>query len=83
MNFAYFSIDSITDTWTFNLIVGPKSNITLPDGRNVRKVIADTMHKVQHKIMEIDEGDTKSIRAIMTVSLLILSVLMLMTQFLF
>ncbi|KAF5308174.1 hypothetical protein FQR65_LT06354 [Abscondita terminalis] len=35
----------------------PKHTVSMPDGRNVRKVIADTMHNVQKKILEIDEGD--------------------------
>ncbi|KAL3286253.1 hypothetical protein HHI36_000763 [Cryptolaemus montrouzieri] len=36
-------------------------NVTLADGSNVRKTIADTMHKVQKRLLSLDEGDTKSL----------------------
>lgn len=40
----------------------------MPDGRNVRKVIADVLHDLQRKVIEVDEGDTVSICFIIYVS---------------
>lgn len=40
----------------------------MPDGSNIRKVVADLMHKVQTKLLKSDEGDTKSIQNIVHVS---------------
>ncbi|KAF5303620.1 hypothetical protein FQA39_LY09867 [Lamprigera yunnana] len=57
-------MDSVLDPWAFELTIGVTQTINMPDGRNVRKVIADTIHNVQKKILEIDEGDTKSIHNI-------------------
>ncbi|KAK5647619.1 hypothetical protein RI129_002511 [Pyrocoelia pectoralis] len=54
-------VDSVLDPWAFELTIGVPYSVTMPDGGNVRKVIADTIHKVQKKILELDEGDTKSI----------------------
>lgn len=55
------------DPWAFNLIVSDTHAVNMPDGSNVRKVIADTMHRVQKKVLELDEGDTKSIHNIIHV----------------
>lgn len=60
-------MDSALDPWAFELIVGTSSNIALPDGRNIKKAIADTLHRVQKRILETDEGDTKSIHVIINV----------------
>lgn len=60
-------VESVLDPWEFELIVGGPYNVMMPDGRNIRKAIADCLHKVQKKILEIDEGDTKSIQNIVTV----------------
>ncbi|KYB26764.1 proteasome activator complex subunit 4 [Tribolium castaneum] len=57
-------VDSVLDPWAFNLIVSDSHAVNMPDGSNIRKVIADLMHKVQKKILEVDEGDTKSIHNI-------------------
>ncbi|KAK4885236.1 hypothetical protein RN001_001507 [Aquatica leii] len=54
-------VDSVLEPWAFELTIGVPHTINMPDGRNVRKVITDTIHNVQKKILEIDEGDTKSI----------------------
>lgn len=56
------------DPWAFNLIVSNSYAVNMPDGANIRKVIADLMHKVQKKVLEVDEGDTKSIFNIVHVS---------------
>jgi proteasome activator subunit 4 len=56
-----FRVDSVLDPWAFNLIVSNSYAVNMPDGANIRKVIADLMHKVQKKVLEVDEGDTKSI----------------------
>lgn len=55
------------DPWAFHLLVGGPDIVTMPDGSNVRKVVADTVHDVQQKILEVDEGDTMSIRNIIQV----------------
>lgn len=57
------------DPWAFELIVGGPHIVTMPDGSNVRKTIADTVHEVQKKILEVDEGDTLSIRKIILVKI--------------
>lgn len=64
-----YRINSVLDSWNFELIIGDTHLVTLPDGRNVRKVIADTLHRVQKKILELDEGDTKTIHNIIHVGL--------------
>lgn len=64
----YFSrVDSNLKPWAFQLIVGGPYIVTMPNGRNVRKVIADVVHDVQKRILEVDEGDTKSIKNIVNV----------------
>lgn len=60
-------IDSVIEPWAFELIVGSQLSVTMPDGSNVRKTVADVIHKVQKKILEIDESDTKSIYSIIHV----------------
>lgn len=66
--YVFFSVESKLEPWAFNLIVGTPYVVTMPDGRNIRKTIADIIHSVQQKIFEVDEGDTKSTKNIITVS---------------
>lgn len=66
--FLFYSVKSNLEPWAFNLIVGGPYTVTMPDGRNIRKTIADIIHSVQKKILEIDEGDTKSMKNVITVS---------------
>ncbi|KAK9875517.1 hypothetical protein WA026_007908 [Henosepilachna vigintioctopunctata] len=47
--------------------------ITMPDGTNIRKTIADTIHRVQKRLLEVDEGDTKSLFAIASIYSVLLS----------
>ncbi|XP_017776330.1 PREDICTED: proteasome activator complex subunit 4-like isoform X2 [Nicrophorus vespilloides] len=54
-------MESVLKPWAFELIISSSHTIQMPDGRNVRKVVADILHKVQIKILDVDEGDTKSI----------------------
>lgn len=61
-------MESVLDPWAFNLTVSGSDVVTMPDGRNVRKVIVDTLHRVQIKLLEIDEGDTQSVQYIVNVS---------------
>lgn len=61
-------IDSVVEPWEFELIVGTSHSISMPDGSNVRKTVADCLHDVQKRILEIDEGDTKSIQIITQVN---------------
>lgn len=42
----------------------------MPDGSNVRKTIIDVLHKLQVKLLRDDEGDTKSFRSIIHVSII-------------
>lgn len=55
------------EPWEFELIVGTTHNIKMPDGKNIRKIIVDTINEVQRKILKTDEGDTKSISSIIQV----------------
>lgn len=64
----YFSVESNLKPLPFHLIVGGPHDVTMPDGRNVRKTIADVIHAVQQKILQTDEGDTKSIKNIISVN---------------
>lgn len=61
------SVESKLKPWAFNLTVGGPYNVTMPNGGNIRKSIADIIHNVQQKILEVDEGDTKSVKNIITV----------------
>ncbi|KAJ8924060.1 hypothetical protein NQ315_006837 [Exocentrus adspersus] len=65
-------VESVLDPWAFNLTVSGSDVVTMPDGRNVRKVIVDTLHKVQIKLLEMDEGDTQSIQNIIHIYNIIL-----------
>lgn len=67
--FMYSRVDSVLDPWAFQLIVTGSRVLTMPDGSNVRKAIADTVHKVQKKLLKDDEGDTLSTRNIIQVCL--------------
>ncbi|XP_018576290.1 proteasome activator complex subunit 4 [Anoplophora glabripennis] len=61
-------VESVLDPWAFNLVVSGSDKVTMPDGsRNVRKVIVDTLHRVQKKLLELDEGDTQSIQNIVNI----------------
>ncbi|KRT85387.1 hypothetical protein AMK59_1215, partial [Oryctes borbonicus] len=57
-------VDSAIEPWAFELIVGGPHIVTMPDGRNIRKVIADVICDVQKYIQIHDEGDTISITSI-------------------
>lgn len=63
----FFSVDSVLEPWAFNLKVSGSHTATMPDGRNVRKVVADTLHRLQKKTLETDEGDTQSIKNLILV----------------
>lgn len=64
-------MDSALEPWEFELIVSGNFTVSMPDGSNVRKTVIDCIHKVQKKILETDEGDTKSILNVVQVHLLI------------
>jgi hypothetical protein len=40
----------------------------MPDGSNVRKMVADTMHRLQEKLLLCREDDTKSFFSLIVVS---------------
>lgn len=61
-------MDSVVGPLYFNLIVIENGKVTMPDGTNIRKAIIDTIHKVQKKLLAIDEGDTQSIQNIIIVN---------------
>lgn len=67
LSFIIFRVDSVIDPWVFNLIVAGPHVAKLPNGGNVRKAVADTIHKVQQKVLSTNEGDTKSINLIIYV----------------
>jgi hypothetical protein len=46
-------------------------HVTMPDGSNVRKTIADTVNRLQEKLLLCREDDTKSFFSLIVVSLLI------------
>ncbi|KAJ8979647.1 hypothetical protein NQ317_001354 [Molorchus minor] len=60
-------VESVLEPWAFNLQVSGSNTVTMPDGRNVRKVIVDTLHRVQKKLLEDNEGDTQSIKYIINI----------------
>lgn len=62
-------MESAIEPWAFELIVGGPDVVTMPDGRNIRKVIADIICNVQRYIQDHDEGDTISITSIIHVSI--------------
>lgn len=57
---AYVHIPSQLEPWAFEMIIGTNLTITMPDGSNIRKVLADLMHKLQKKLLREAEDDTKS-----------------------
>lgn len=65
-----FRVDSVLDPWAFHLKVSGSEIITMPDGSNVRKTIIDVLHRLQIKLLRDDEGDTKSFRSIIHVSMI-------------
>lgn len=70
MGYHSHRVDSAIEPWAFELIVSGPYTVTMPDGRNVRKVIADVICDVQKFIQTHDEGDTISITCIIQVSIL-------------
>lgn len=70
MNNFTCRVDSVLDPWAFHLIVGGPHIVTMPDGSNVRKTVADIVHDVQKRILEVDEGDTLSIQNVVQVLVL-------------
>ena len=44
-------------------------NVTMPDGSNVRKTIADTVNRLQEKLLLSREDDTKSFFSLIVVSI--------------
>lgn len=42
----------------------------MPDGSNVRQILVALMHKLQRKILDSAEDDTKSLFAVIAVSLI-------------
>uniref|UniRef100_A0A1L8DSH8 Putative proteasome activator complex subunit 4 n=1 Tax=Nyssomyia neivai TaxID=330878 RepID=A0A1L8DSH8_9DIPT len=58
---------SAIDGYTADVTLGfDDLAITMPDGRNVRLTIIETLSKLQKKIMECSEDDIKSLRAIIS-----------------
>ncbi|XP_044747476.1 proteasome activator complex subunit 4-like [Coccinella septempunctata] len=56
----------------FEIVELKSHSLTMPDGSNVRKAVADTLHVVQKKLLEIDEGDTKSSNLIANIFVVLL-----------
>ncbi|CAG9857916.1 unnamed protein product [Phyllotreta striolata] len=69
---TYPLVESALEPWTFNLKVSGSGTVTMPDGTNVRKTIVNVVHKLVQKILEIDEGDTQSIQAVIVIYNIIL-----------
>lgn len=65
-------IESSVDIEPIDLTTGIEHWVKLPDGRNVRKAIATTIHLVQKKILENDESDTKNLLLIVNIMELLL-----------
>nr|CAD7425108.1 unnamed protein product [Timema monikensis] len=54
-------MESYLPTAPFTLTFGPRDKfVTMPDGSNIRKTVADTMHRLQEKMLKDAEDDTKS-----------------------
>lgn len=62
-------IESRLDSWAFEMVIGPSLTITMPDGSNVRKTVADVMHKLQKKLLKCAEDDIKSFITLICVSI--------------
>lgn len=56
------------DASSMELEMGFAGIINMPDGSNVRKSIVQTLMRLQNKILESSEGDTKSLFLLITVS---------------
>ncbi|XP_076268331.1 proteasome activator complex subunit 4-like isoform X1 [Rhynchophorus ferrugineus] len=69
---TYELVDSVLDSWSFNLVVIGNGTVSMPDGSNIRKTVVATIHRVQKKLLETDEGDTQSIQHIINVYNIIL-----------
>ncbi|XP_056636067.1 proteasome activator complex subunit 4-like [Diorhabda sublineata] len=65
-------VETVLEPWTFNLKVSGCGTVTMPDGSNVRKAIVTILHKLQKRLMEVDEGDTQSIQNIINIYNIIL-----------
>ncbi|XP_059622095.1 proteasome activator complex subunit 4-like [Phlebotomus argentipes] len=60
-------VESAIDGYTANVTLGfDNLVINMPDGRNVRLAIIETLSKLQRKILECSEDDIKSLRAIVS-----------------
>uniref|UniRef100_A0A1B0D4X7 Uncharacterized protein n=1 Tax=Phlebotomus papatasi TaxID=29031 RepID=A0A1B0D4X7_PHLPP len=60
-------VDSAIDGYTADVTLGfDDLEITMPDGRNVRLAIIETLSRLQKKILECSEDDIKSLRAIVS-----------------
>lgn len=49
------------------ITLGVKGEVKMPDGSNIRLVLAQTMNRLQKKILECAEDDTKSLFAVIQV----------------
>ncbi|CAH1108407.1 unnamed protein product [Psylliodes chrysocephalus] len=69
---VYPLVETVLDPWTFNLKVNGSGVVTMPDGSNVRKAIVNIIHKLQKRMLEVDEGNTQSIQNIINIYNIIL-----------
>ena len=51
------------------ITLGVKGEIKMPDGSNIRLVLAQTMDRLQKKILECAEDDTKSLFVVIQVNI--------------
>lgn len=61
-------VPSKLEPWAFEMVIGTQQTVTMPDGQNVRQVLIDVMHRLQRKILQIAEDDTKSLFNLIAVS---------------
>lgn len=57
---ACLQVPSRLDPWAFEMIIGTALTISLPDGGNVRKALAELAGRLQKKLLSCAEDDTKS-----------------------
>ena len=60
MFFFYRNSKHIEFTF-FKLVRDPKFDLTLPDGGHIKRSLANILHHVKERILNVDESDTKNL----------------------
>lgn len=65
-------MESKIPTANFKITTGIHGSVSMPDGGNVRKAIAATIHELQKQLLDSNEDDTKNLCSIIAVCLYLL-----------